>query len=156
MAEAAKPTIVVDTREQTPWVFDDTKVDTVRGTLKTGDYSLLGMESTVCIERKSLDDLVNTLIHDRERFERELQRMQAFAFRCVIVEGSLSDVRDHKYHSQAHPSSVFGLACCLDVDYGVPFRWCSSRAIAARCCERLLRRVYERSLDAATNLSPST
>jgi ERCC4-type nuclease len=141
-AQPVKPTIVVDTREQRPFAFSDA-VTVVRGTLHTGDYSLLGHESAVCLERKALDDLVGSVIQDRERFERELARMREFAFKCVLIEGSLADVRDHRYVSRAHPSAVFGSVMCLHVDHGVPFLWCHDRAIAARVAERLLRRFYE-------------
>ncbi len=138
-----KPVVVCDTREQRPFAFSDA-VEVVRGTLHTGDYSLQGHESAICIERKSLDDLVGSVIQDRERFERELARMAPFSFKCVVIEGSLADVRDHHYTSQAHPSAVFGSVMCLHVDHGVPFLWCHDRAIAARVAERLLRRLHER------------
>jgi len=142
-----KPVIVCDTREQSPWSFSDA-VETVVGTLHTGDYSLLGFEGSVCVERKSLNDWVQTIIHERERFERELARMATFDFRCVIVEGSYADVRDHLYTSQAHPSSVFGLSVCLMVDYGVPVLYCHDRAIASRVAERILRRWFEKHQEA--------
>ena len=147
--QPAKPCIVIDTREQSPWTFDATRVDSVRGTLHTGDYSLLGFEGSVVVERKSLDDWVSTIIHERERFERELARMATFDFRCVIVEGSYADVRDHIYTSQAHPSSVFGLSVCLMVDYSVPVLYCHDRAIASRVAERILRRWFEKHQEAA-------
>ena len=37
-----KPTVVVDTREQRPWTFDGLEV--VRRALRTGDYSVVGLE----------------------------------------------------------------------------------------------------------------
>ena len=138
-----KPVIVIDSREQREWQFSDA-VETVRGTLHTGDYSLQGHESTVTLERKSLADLVGSVIQDRERFSRELERMASFAFRAVLIESDLSAVRDHLYLSKAHPSAVFGSVCCLHADYNVPFIWCHDRPIAARVAERLLRRLHER------------
>ena len=38
-----RPPVVVDTREQRPYLF----ADSVRGTLRTGDYSLLGYEDRI-------------------------------------------------------------------------------------------------------------
>ena len=137
-----KPCVIIDTREQTPWRFS-AEVEVARGTLHTGDYSLAGHESAICIERKSLDDLVQTVTRGRERFERELERMRSFAFKAVLIEASLADLRDHRYTSQALPAAIFGSCCCLHVDYGVPFLWCHDRAIAARVCERVLRRFHE-------------
>jgi hypothetical protein len=87
--------IIIDTREQAP--FEVTRfpnVETERGTLATGDYSLPGFEDCVAIERKSLDDLIACLQgSNRERFERELQRARHYNLFAVVVEASLDDVR---------------------------------------------------------------
>jgi ERCC4-type nuclease len=138
-----KPCIIVDTREKAPFAFDHEHVDVVSGTLSTGDCSLFGHEDEVAIERKSLDDLVGTLTHGRERFERELERMRSYVLRAVIIEGSWQDLADHHYVSLAHPSSIFGSVCCSHVDYLVPFLFCETRAIAGRVTERLIRRYAE-------------
>lgn len=138
-----KPCIVVDTRERVPWGFDHERVDVVMDTLSTGDYSLRHHEGEVAIERKSLDDYIQTILRERPRFERELERMRVYPLRAIIVEACWADVRDHNYTSLAHPSSIFGLTCCLQVDYAVPIMFCHDRAIAARVCERLIRRWAE-------------
>jgi len=138
-----KPCIVVDTREQHPWGFDLNYVDMVSDTLQTGDYSLRFHEAEVCIERKSLDDYVNTIIHERKRFERELERMRSYILRAIVVEASWKDLYDHNYTSQASPSSVFGLTCCLMVDWDVAVHFCDNRFIASRVCERMIRRYAE-------------
>ena len=64
--------VIVDSREQVPYLFKyyDAAV-TVQG-LPTGDYSLAGYEGRVAVERKELDDLVGCLTVGRERFEKEL------------------------------------------------------------------------------------
>ena len=51
--------ILIDTREQRPYKFD---IDTVTGTLTTGDYSICGLENYISIERKTIDDLIGCLI----------------------------------------------------------------------------------------------
>lgn len=90
-------TIVVDTREQAPFSFTGHRADakkrhrplvvrTVIGTLKTGDYSLLGYEDRITIERKSLADAYSTFSQDRERFERELLRMAKFENSHIVIE----------------------------------------------------------------------
>lgn len=103
--------VVVDTREQHPYhfqgIFGDSKdaqtingvrhprpliVRTVSAALKTGDYSIEGFEDKVAIERKSLGDAFSSFGADRERFERELQRMAEMEFSVVVVEASLGSV----------------------------------------------------------------
>ena len=62
---------ICDTREQNPLCLDP--LQTEQGTLPTGDYTLKGLEHHVCIERKSLDDLLGCVGSDRQRFDREIQ-----------------------------------------------------------------------------------
>ena len=85
--------IVVDTREQRPWSFDESTVETTVGTLKTGDYQLLG-DDRFGIERKSLDDFVGTITSGWARFNRELGRMDRWDAKVIIVE---SDFRSCCY-----------------------------------------------------------
>ena len=66
---------VVDSREQLP--LDLEPLQSVRGTLTTGDYSVAGMESIVAIERKSLGDLLSCIGKERERFDKEVMRLLA-------------------------------------------------------------------------------
>lgn len=65
--ESQKAVVIIDTREQLPYNFT---FESTRATLKTGDYSLAGLESVVSIERKSLDDFVGCITTGRDRFEK--------------------------------------------------------------------------------------
>jgi hypothetical protein len=66
-----RPVVVIDSREQAPLVF--ARLQSVAGTLYSGDYSVLGLEDVLAVERKSLDDLANCcLASGRDRFEHEL------------------------------------------------------------------------------------
>jgi hypothetical protein len=70
-ADNPDPVIVCDTREQEPLVF--TRLRSVRGTLTTGDYGILGAGHAAAIERKIIDDLVaccgpeRALLRERQR-----------------------------------------------------------------------------------------
>ncbi len=127
-------TLIIDTREQTPLYFS-AGVPTVRKGLHTGDYSIVGFEDEFTIERKSADDLVNTLIHDRERFGKEMKRMQSFQFRRVVCTSSLETIRQGFYHSRANPNAVLALVQTFEIEYNVPFVFASSPDEAARYVE---------------------
>ncbi|MGC1273210.1 MAG: ERCC4 domain-containing protein [Planctomycetaceae bacterium] len=96
--------IVADTREQAPFGFtgipplasegDAVAPLVVRRTLATGDYSIVGMESVIAIERKSVADLFGTLGKGRERFAREFERLAAMKWAAVVVEGDYVSIRD--------------------------------------------------------------
>ena len=114
------PKILIDTREQTPLVFPD-GVPTERTTLQTGDYSIEGYADVFTVERKSLTDLVNTVIHDRERFERELERMTAYPFRRLLIVAPWRRVVDGNYRfSMANGRAVMASVSAFEVRYGVP------------------------------------
>lgn len=86
-------TLVLDTREQDSLSFDMFKgVETVRQGLKTGDYSIQGYENSICFERKSVADLVGTLIRGHERFLREMERMKEFDVAYILVEHTAGTV----------------------------------------------------------------
>lgn len=79
--------ITTDTREQLTLDFTKFRgVSSVRGTLKTGDYSIQGYDDTICFERKSVQDLVGTLTSGHTRFLREMERMRSFKAKYILVE----------------------------------------------------------------------
>ena len=113
-------TIAFDTREQLPFAFQNMRIDrkktfvlTQRVTLQTGDYSIIGYEDKICVERKSLEDLYQTLGKGRERFIRELERMQDFERSLIVIEASYSQIlkptdKDPLFYSMMHPEAVIG------------------------------------------------
>lgn len=134
MAAGRKLDVIIDTREQTPWVFSE-RVTTIRDALPTGDYSLVGARNLVTIERKTLNDFVGTVIGARKRFTAELERMQAFPYRLIVVEGSLEDILRGRYTSKASPTSVLATAISLHVNWKTPVLYAGSRPCAAAYVE---------------------
>lgn len=136
--------IVVDSREQEPYSFNPELVTAIRRALPAGDYSIVGLEHTVAVERKTLDDFVGTVIRSRPRFYRELRRLGSYVRACVVVEANLADVIGGKYRGDANPQAVLGSALAIAVDFGVPVYFCSNRQIACRFVEGYLLRAAER------------
>ncbi len=97
---------LVDTREQLP--LDLSPLRTQPATLPTGDYSILGLEHHVCIERKSLDDLLGCVSRERERFERELLRMLAYPVRVLLVEATWAEIELGQWRSKVTSSQAMG------------------------------------------------
>jgi len=138
--------IVVDTREQRPWTFEGYNVTVVRACLRSGDYSLAGHEHEIALERKSLDDLVQSLSHGRDRFEREVERLAAMSFAAVLVEASAEDVARYKYTSRMAPAAVMQSMFAWTVRYRVPFLLCGSRRAAEYACFGLLQK-YQKHIE---------
>jgi DNA excision repair protein ERCC-4 len=139
-----KITIVVDTREQEPYMFDFERVTTVRRALAAGDYSLEGHEATVAVERKSLDDYVASVVSAKERFGRELGLLAGYDVACVLVEATLEDILEHRYRAGVHPNAVFGATLSIIVGRGVPVFFCGDRQISCRFVEGFLRRYHRK------------
>lgn len=115
----ARPTIIVDTREQDPLVFH--RLESVRGTLQSGDYSVQGLTDLFAVERKSINDLVSCCIGDnRDRFERELHRLRGFRFTRLLVVGTVDQITQHTYRSQVKPASVLNSLAAWEVRYSIP------------------------------------
>ena len=82
--------VVIDTREQRPFEFP-AEVNTMVGTLATGDYSVQGWTPFISVERKSWADFYGCLTKGRERFERCLERLSKVRYPAVVIEGSIAD-----------------------------------------------------------------
>lgn len=130
---------VVDTREQKPYRFQE---NDVRKKLDTGDYSIEGLEDKITVERKSLDDFVNSVIPNRgwKRFQKELRRMQELERSCIVVEGNWHDICDGEYISNLHPNSLQGFIIRILVDYGIPIFFVSGHAGGKIFTEKWLQR----------------
>ena len=85
MNQSERIKIIIDTREQRPWHFSPGMATTRIDTLRTGDYALEG-DDLFAIERKSLDDFLSTISSGWDRFQREIDRMELFPAKVIIVE----------------------------------------------------------------------
>lgn len=132
---------IVDSREQLP--LDLGPLRTEVGTLQTGDYSIKGLEHLVCIERKSLDDLLGCCGRDRERFERELQRMLAYPVRLLLVESTWPEIELGQWRSKLTSSQVMGSLIGWTAQ-GIQLAMVGSHARAGQFASRLLYTVARR------------
>ncbi|GAB6061155.1 hypothetical protein JCM31598_42720 [Desulfonatronum parangueonense] len=120
--------ILRDSREQLGYNFDRFPGVTVhRAALESGDYSLPGLEHIVAVERKELNDLINCLCHDRDRFKRELHRLRPYQLKAVVVEAALEDVARGRYKSQMKPQAALQSCFAFMVKYGVNFIFAGNR-----------------------------
>ncbi len=139
-----------DSREQRPldpWFSAAVSVEVV--TLPTGDYSLAGFSDKVCVERKSLPDLVACVGPERDRFMDCARRMQAYPFRLLVVEASVADALAGAYRSRTNPQSVIGTTLALMADYNVPTLWAGDAQTAANMIERMFIRIARKAQEAS-------
>lgn len=146
--------IIVDSREQKPFFIshcDDYKFPGLRyeiGALKTGDYSIKGMDSPSCqhsitIERKSLDDLFGSTGRGRARLEREFIRMADFDHAEFVIEADLKTIfKDPPPLSAMKPKTVYRTMLAFSQRYGVKVWPCPSRWFAEQHTFLTLQRFW--------------
>ena len=134
--------ILIDSREQQPFTFGG-QIATQKAALQTGDYSILGLESEVSVERKSLQDLIGSLGKGRDRFDRELDRLSKFHTRALVCEGSWAELIDGQYRGQMNPKAAYGSVMGI-IAMGIPVVMANSRKGAERACYAILRIAYNR------------
>jgi ERCC4-type nuclease len=132
--------ILCDTREQSPPPFPDGVV-LERRTMPTADYTTEALLMIAVVERKSPADLAGTLSFGRERWDREVERMHAFRWKALVVEGSMSDVMHNR---KLHPNSLIGSVASLAARHDVQVLFVPTPECAGRMIAGLLRRWQER------------
>lgn len=135
--------ILIDKREKKPLEFPPDVV-TLSKSLVTGDYSALGYETRLCIERKSLNDLAHTLANayrkpngqNERRFNHELMRMAQIVkgggVAQVWIESTEEELFAHRYRSRISPAAILSLIAGASMAYGVPFLWKGTRSRMVR------------------------
>lgn len=151
-------TICIDSQEKQPWTFQGFKGPDKRPIIQPfiwktlgpthGDYSVLGMETDVSIERKSIDDALGTFLSHgerRERWERTLQFLAEIQYGHVVIEGTVancvSSIQSRGKRSRAALANEFiGSVQSWQGEFCIPFWFLDSRRLAEDWARRLLRR----------------
>ena len=133
-ARIPKPVVLVDTREKRPlplfvnhpnWIGGERRV-----TLKTGDYTVEGMEGILSLERKDLADLVACTVTYRKRFLAACARLARFRWKAILVESTLEDIKagfeSFEIPSEVHPNVLCGTLDAIEAKFGIPIIYSSS------------------------------
>ena len=145
--------IAVDGREKLPYTFEGLRADAKLGRsplavrwewahLPTGDYSIIGCEHLVTIERKSKEDLFSTLGQHRDRFEKEHVRMMDFDYAAVVIEASgwWEIFNAPPDRSRLNPKTIFRTFLAWNQRYLVPWVFAEDRRLGEVTTYRMLER----------------
>lgn len=146
--------IITDTREKTPWIFSDKVCAKVLSRkLETGDYSIEGMEHLLCIERKRTVAEIALNVFE-PRFKVELERMQKYKYRFMIMEFDMDDIRKFPVGSDIPKSRWAGLKVGspyilkfiseMHVHYDVHVIYAGDRDNAIYVATNIMKRVYDK------------
>ena len=147
--------IIRDSREQSPFHFDHPRFDGVGVKvfgLKTGDYSIEGMENFCAVERKSMPDLLQSMSTGRERFEREMIRSIDLEAYMVVIEEPFRNLGCKEYQSHMNRKAAIQTVYSWLSKYRCSFLFAESREGAEYATFHFLRHFYERKIKAEKHL----
>lgn len=136
----AELVVLIDDREKKPYDFPRFRTSVAR--LQAGDYSLGGLEARVSIERKQLAELFTITGRDRERFERELERMANLDYAAIVVEADLPQILHGAAFSQVSPKAVVGSLVSWSIRYRAHVFFAGDRRHANALTCRLLEKYW--------------
>ena len=150
-------TVVKDTREQEGYFFNEfnTCKGMVEQKLDTGDYSIVGLEDKICIERKGcIEELAVNLGQKKHAFLDEIERMKTFDHKFIILEFSLEDLLkfpDDTRIPEKNKSSIkitgkYILKCLMEFQIydGIQVVFCGNKHNAFLLVSSLLKRLNEK------------
>jgi ERCC4-type nuclease len=144
-------TIIIDTREQIPWEFGFH--DTAKQKLDTGDYSILGFENIIAIERKkSVSELATNL--SENRFKDVLERLSKIKHPYMVFEFSLDEVYNFPVGSdipkrmwdklKISGNYIIKRLIEIQLQYNIQVIFCDDPSNAEKFSVSLMKRIYER------------
>lgn len=126
--------ILIDSREQQPFALASSHPNWIRGerrtTLKTGDYTVEGMERLLALERKNLADLIACIVTYRRRFLASCERLASFRWKAILIEATYEDLKrdciDFDIPSAVHPNAVCGTLDAIEAKHGIAIIYTST------------------------------
>lgn len=144
-------TIIVDTREQTPWEFGFHT--TSKKKLDTGDYSIEGFESIFTIERKHSVGEIATNISE-SRFKDVLNRLGQIPHSFMIMEFSIEDVYAFPVGSdlpkrmwdklKVKGNYIMKVLTEAQLNHNIHILFCGDSSTAERVAVGIMKRIYEK------------
>lgn len=150
--------IIIDSREKVDyWEFSYAGHEEITKGLLSGDYSIEGYETEIGLERKrSTGELANNLGSKIKQFRAELERLQSYKVKYVILEFSLEDLlgfpnnsgipRKRWKYLRMSGKYMIKLIEELSDQYGIEFLYCNNKIEAEQTALQILESFYEEKL----------
>lgn len=143
-------TIIIDTREQKPWLFEEHTTSNLK--LDTGDYSILGLENIVAIERKrNVAEVANNITESR--FDDVIDRLSKIKYAFILLEFDLEDILKYPIGStipkrlwnkiRITPNFIIKHILDLQLEHNIKIIFCGNSFNAEKIATSILRRIYK-------------
>jgi ERCC4-type nuclease len=150
MSETPDLKIIIDTREQRPWSFDE--YATANRKLDTGDYSVEGLENVLAIERKrNVAEIANNITESR--FKDVIDRLKSFKYAFILLEFDLNNVLEYPVGStipkrlwskiRISPQYLLKHIIELQTDHAIHVIFCGSTSNAEKTALAIMKRVFK-------------
>lgn len=103
--------------------------------LQTGDYTIMGREKYMVLERKTLTDLAGCVF--KPRFSDCINRLIEFPYKAIVVESGYIDVLKGNYEARVGPGRLLSYINSLQCR-GLPVHLCGDRQTAMELSLHLL------------------
>jgi DNA excision repair protein ERCC-4 len=123
--------IIQDTREQLPLFTASTTppgLTVITTTVKDGDYTIKGFESSFAIERKQISDFFSYIGKERTRTTEKMKRFKQFKWVGLVIEESESKLLSGHFFSTLSPEVVRQSIVSFEVRSGVHVFYSENRA----------------------------
>jgi ERCC4-type nuclease len=151
-------TIIVDTREQQPWSFENYSIANRK--LDTGDYSVEGLETLLAIERKkSINEIANNIIEPR--FKDVIDRLSKIKHSYILLEFDLENVLSYPIGStlpkkmwdkvKISPSFIMKHILEWQMYHNIKVVFCGCPSNAEQMAEFIMNKVYYLEIHSKSN-----
>jgi len=150
-------TVIKDTREKEGYYFSEVQncKGMIEKKLDTGDYTLLGFEDKICIERKGcVEELAINLGQQKYAFLAEIERMKPFEHKFLVLEFTLEELLkfpDNTRIPEKNKKTIkitgkYMLKCLMEfqIHDGVHILFCGNKYNAFLIVNSLLKRLNEK------------
>jgi len=156
--------IIVDTREKKPWNFSSYDIEIVSQKLDEGDYTTQAIydlekesgQKILRIERKkSVSEIAGNLgkSTNRERFYREMERLEDYEFKYIIMEFPTQELARYPYGAgipkklrakiKMRGKYILSLLDQIEADYGVEILYCQDVFDAQEQAIQIIQEVHD-------------
>lgn len=129
-------TCIIDSREQHPLPLDPLKHIVKK--LEVADYSALGYEHKIAIEKKSLNDLCACVGRERDRFDRMVKRLLEYEYRAIVVTDDWSKIDLKQYRGTLTPIQIYSAIMAWAMTAQVPIMFMGSHQRAGLAVARMI------------------
>lgn len=142
-------TIIIDTREQQPWAFEEYAIANKK--LDAGDYSIEGLQDIFAIERKkSINEVANNIVEPR--FKDAIARLAQLKYSFLLLEFGMTEVLSYPVGSnlpkrlwdkvKITPAFIMKNVLDWQLKHNIKVIFCNNSSNAEKVAEYIIKKIH--------------